>query len=140
MDHTTYAHLYPISSQKMLTTISIAFGKPNPDGACVDMLVFLAGMEINIESPLAKSDFLSGRAFGQGVIVAEQSVTVRQTATSLLKKKFVPLRPITSNVNNNNQQLNVNSSSKVIVPLEPVSLLGKEASTSTPDSCWSAHW
>ena len=95
-------------------------------------------MEINIESPLAKSDFLSGRAFGQGIIAAEQSVNVRESAPTLLKKKFVPLRPITSNVNNNIQRQV--SSSRVLVPLESVSLLGKEASPSATDSHWNAHW
>ena len=119
---------------------SIAFGKPNPDGACIGMLVFLGGKEIEIDAPLRKEDFLSGSVFGQCDIIPQQPIfRPSYSGSSTLTKKFVPLKPVSTNVTDRPAR---ESGSSKAIPLEPVNLLRKEGNNSSlaPNSYWAAHW
>lgn len=121
----------------------IAFGKPDPDGATVGALVSLGDKEIEVERSLSKEDFLSGQVFGQIDTNANQSYRPAHSSSSVLTKKFVPLKPVSSSVIGPS---GMQGSTRPNVSLESVNLLekeenmGKAEQASSAFSYWTAHW
>lgn len=78
----------------------IAGGKPDPDGACVGTFVKLGGKEMEIDCPVSKDDFLSGKVFGKGTFGVQHAdvQTLTRNTMPALKKKFVaPFKPVSAN-------------------------------------------
>ena len=81
----------------------IAGGKPDPDGACVGIFVKLGGKEMEVDCPVSKDDFLSGRVFGKGAFglqPAEEQTLSRSIAPALKKKFVAPFKPVSMNALN----------------------------------------
>lgn len=102
---------------------------------------------MEVDCSVSKQDFTSGRVFGKGTTSlgnGNEETLIRPThaGSSILKKKFIPLKPVS--LNGRVQQPQYPVSRKNEIALEPVDLVNnaKDGISTSPATWprWSARW
>ena len=124
----TYAH------------IRIASGKPLPDGAAIGSFVTLGGKEMEIDRPISREDFYSGRIFSGG----DEEKQISSSSTSRpahLLKKFVPLKPVSMNpVRSVERTPNPASKGLDLQPVDLIQQPSKPKELTHQVTYWSGNW
>ena len=107
---------------------------------------------MEVDCPISKSDFTSGRVFGRGSFEFPCDEATKKpayaSATALKKKFAVPLKAASVNTALLKPQRSNDDDFQCVprkgLDLEPVNLMqrmgSEKAVSSAHTSCWSAHW